>query len=175
MRGGRYLNEEQSFLVDDKGYKYVLKEQPDLDSLVVLAKRDRTKNKNATIAIEIVLGILTFPLMFIGVLFFIVAYVTKAHVDDNNKAQFECVYYDEKKNTIIFRTMKEKLWLEFAPERINDVFNIDTDDVFGLNVQVSEEYGDVVYFSIGYTTQEEKSKLSKRIKMIKEGKFDSAF
>ena len=43
---GRYLSEEEEFLIQD-GYRFTLKEKPDLDSMVVIAKRYR--NAKSTI------------------------------------------------------------------------------------------------------------------------------
>ena len=170
IRGGRYLNEEESFLVDDGGYRFTLKEKPDLESLTVLAKRDRTKKKGGYIA-AIFLGIITLPLLFLGIIFFILAFTGLSRISANNETDFECIYYNEEKNTIVFRTLIEKLWLEFDMDRVKDVYNKDINDVFGLIVNISnkENVEDNFYFKIGYATQEEKMKCSERIKQLKKG------
>ena len=174
VRGGRYLNEEESFLVDDKGYQFTLKEKPDLDSLEVLIKRDRNKGKAGYIWL-IVLGFVTLPLFLVGIFFFILAWVGLTRISTNNEADFECVYYNEEKNTIVFRTIIERLWLEFEIDRVKDVYNKDINDMFGLIVNIGDKEEDNFYFKIGYATTEEKMKGSKRIKRIKENKLNQDF
>ena len=166
--GGRYINEEQSFLVDNNGYRFTLKEKPDLESLTVLAKRDRTKKKGGYVFL-LVLGFLTLPLFFIGIIFFICAYIGMTNIDKNNERDYECVYYNEDKHTVIFCSLIESLWLEFDLDRVQDVYNKDTNDIFGLKVNISDnKHEDNFYFKIGYATKEEKLECSKKLKRIKE-------
>lgn len=166
--GGRYINEEQSFLVDNNGYRFTLKEKPDLESLTVLARRDRTKKKGGY-AFLLVLGFLTLPLLFIGIVFFICAYIGMTNIDKNNERDYECVYYNEEKHAVIFCSLIESLWLEFDLDRVQDVYNKDTKDIFGLKVNISDnEQEDNFCFKIGYATKEEKLECSKKLKRIKE-------
>lgn len=165
---GSYLNEEQNFLARDNGYRFTLKEKPDLDSLVVIAKRDRTRKKGAY-AWAIIAGIVTFPLLFIGIVFFICAYIGMTNIDKNNERDYECVYYNEEKHTVIFCSLIENLWLEFDLDRVKDVYNKDTNEMFGLIVNISQnEQEDNFYFKIGYVAKEEKMVCSKKLKQIKE-------
>ena len=165
---GGYLNEEQMFLARENGYKFTLKEKPDLDSLMVLAKRDRTRKKSIY-AWAIIFGIVTLPLLFIGIVFFICAYIGMTNIDKNNERDYECVYYNEDKHTVIFCSLIENLWLEFDLDRVKDVYNKDTNDMFGLIVNISQnEQEDNFYFKIGYVAKEEKIACSKKLKQIKE-------
>ena len=165
---GGYLNEEQMFLARENGYKFTIKEKPDLDSLMVLAKRDRARKKSIYVW-AIIFGIITLPLLFIGVVFFICAYIGMTNIDKNNERDFECVYYNEEKHTVIFCSLVENLWLEFDLDRVKDVYNKDTNDMFGLIVNISQnEQEDNFYFKIGYVAKEEKIACSKKLKQIKE-------
>ena len=172
--GGRIFNEEQAFLAYDHGYKYVLKEKPNLDSLTILARRDRTKKKTGCIALGII-GFFTIPLFLIGLILMMASFEESGRIDYNNTAPYECVYYNREKNTVIFRTIIEKLWLEFDIERVIDVCNIDGKNVFGLTVNIGGDEEDSIYFRIGYATKEEKQNLSERLKQIKKEKLNQEF
>ena len=70
---------------------------------------------------------------------------------------------------MIFCSLIESLWLEFDLDRVQDVYNKDTNDIFGLKVNISDnEQEDNFYFKIGYVTKEEKLECSKKLKRIKE-------
>ena len=168
IAGRRCLTDEEYFLLEDGGYKYTLKEKPDLANLVVLAKRDRSK-KRSSYAWAVILSLLLMP---IGLILLIYVIIAMNNIDSNNEANYECVYYDPEKKTIIFRTIEQKLWLEFPIDRVKDISYKDTKDLFGpiVNIAASDsDEEDYFYFKVGYATKEEKLACSEKIQNIKKG------
>ena len=166
---GRYLSEEEEFLIQD-GYRFTLKEKPDLDSMVVIAKRYR--NAKSTISkVAIVLGVLLIPII-IGILFIVLAAGNLNTIDYNNHSKYECIYYNEKNNSLVFRSLNRGIWYEVGIKYIKNIFGTyRDDDVFGVVIDIGDDLD--IDLKIGYATVEEKKSCLNKIELIKKGELNN--
>ena len=163
----RYMSEEEVFLSRDGGYKYTLKEKPDLESLTVLAKRDRSK-KTAGYTAMFIIGIFLIAVI-IGIFLIIASLVALNTINNNNESEDECVYYNKEKNTLVFKTVDQFIWYEVKVEDIKGFYGIDGDDIFRVILEISKDEQDSIALRLGYATIEEKKACANKFKLIKEG------
>ena len=167
---GRHLSEEQSFILDNDGYKYILKKKPDINSLVAIAKRFRDKNKAPQI-VSIIFGIITLPLFFLGLIFIACGLSDLTRINRNKESEYECVYYDPGKNTILFHSLDREDWYEFDAKMIRGLSLNGDKGICSVIVEFSNDEQDCVYLKVGYLTKEEKTIAEEKIDKIKKGTF----
>ena len=164
----RYMSEEEVFLSRDGGYKYTLKEKPDLESLTVLAKRDRSK-KTAGYTALFIIGIFLI-VVIIGILMVLGAVASLNTINNNNESKDECVYYNKEKNTLVFKTVDKGIWYEIDVNRIRGFVGVEDNEMFRVIFEISKDEQDSIALRLGYATEEEKKACANKLKLIKEGK-----
>ena len=170
----RDLNNEDYFLSYKEGYKYILKETPNVDSLAVVTKRNREASKAGAITL-LVFGIL-FAILIFGLVLIVFALSKMEQIDKNNKNEYECIYYDDKKKTIIVRSFGKGIWYELPIKMVRNIFGSEGDGLFGLILVVdgnSPIYDpkETIYLDLGYATQKEKEACIKKMADIRKDDF----
>lgn len=165
----RYISEEDSFLIDDNGYKYTLKKKPDLENFVVLAKRNREVKKGSSIFC-LIFGIITLPVL-IGLLFIVLAISDISERSNNNECQYECVYFNPDKGTIVFQTIYKEIWYEFDPKMIRGIKPMGEDERSDIVIELGNDEQDCVHLDIGYLKKEEKESFNNKLEQIKKGTY----
>ena len=162
-----YISEEDHFLIHEDGYKYTLKEKPDLESLTVLAKRDRSK-KTAGYTAMFIIGIFLI-VVIIGILMVIAAVVSLNTINNNNESKDECVYYNKEKNTLVFKTVDKGIWYEIDVKRIRGFIGVEDNEMFRVIFEFSKDEQDCIAFRLGYASTEDKKACANKLELIKKG------
>lgn len=168
---GRRMTSEEYFLTRLEGYKYILKEKPDLESLVVLAKRKREVRRGSAIA-SIIFGI-PLILLFAGIFMIMYGIYTLNCIDKNADLKHECLYYDDKNKLVIFKSFERGIWYALPPQKVWNIYGSDGNDLFGLTLRFEYE-GDIeeiVYLELGFAEEKEKKALIEKMAAIRQGTF----
>ena len=166
----RYITEEEDFLIHENGFKFVLKEKPDLESLTVICRRDRTKKRSGAIA-GIIIGILLIVLFFIGILVMYFAFASLCEIDKNNECKYELFYYNPEKKTIIFCSSDKGYWYEVEAKKVRGFDSVESKDILRIVIETGDDEQDTNDIKVGYATTEEKKACLERINRIKDGTY----
>ena len=170
----KYMTEEDAFIIESDGYKYALKEKPDLASLEVLVKRKKDVKKTSQ-TVGIIFGIFLIPVFFIGILVIALCLANMNQIDINNDMKYECLYLNRDKKSVVFCSTGKQVWYEVDVGHVRDLYGKDGDGEFGIIVESSEDEQDYGELKLGYAFAEEKKAAMEKIKKLKEEKNDFEF